>query len=165
MSKKKKQQEQAAPPKKKGGGFTRFLLFIIVVGGLGGGAYIYLNPQTDPSIKVAISFYNHLQSKNYEQAINMFDKNMFKQRTKEEWAQWLKQRDEQYKGINGYKLNQVSKLSDSQNNKRLIYSSVQYGDSTRYEQIYFLQVGEQYKVLDYLTKRSKEEADRSTSLN
>ncbi|WP_299452902.1 hypothetical protein [uncultured Microscilla sp.] len=163
MSNKKKQQ--APPTKKKGGGFTRFLLFIVLVGGIGGGVYIYLNPQTDPSIKVAISFYNHLQSKNYEQAVAMFDKNMLKQRTKEEWIQWLKQRNEQYKGINGYKLNQVSKLSDSQNNKRLVYASVQYGDSTRYEQVHFLQAGEQYRVLDYLTKRSKDEANRNTTLN
>lgn len=160
----KKQQKQTPPRKKKGGG-KGFFVFLLIAGGLAAGAYIYLNPQTDPSVKVAITFYNHLQSKNYNQAVAMFDKNMFKERTKDEWLKLLKDTNEKAQGINGYRLNQVSKLSDSQSNKRLIYSSVQYGDSTRYEQVHFLLTGEQYKVFDYLTSRSKDEADRGSTLN
>lgn len=166
MSKKKKQPEQAPPSRKKrGGGITRFFLLLVVIGGLAGGAYLFMDSQSDPSVQLTVNFYNHLQSKNYEQAVAMFDQNMFKEYSKEEWIQKLKDKNEQAKGINSYKLNQVARLSDSQNKKTVIHSTIQYGDSTRYEQVHFLKIGEQYKILDYLMNRSKDEVDRESTLN
>lgn len=166
MSKKKKQEEQQAPPKKKkGGGVVKFILFIIVVGALGGGAYIYLNEQKDPSIQQAITYYNHLQNKNFDQAVAMFDANMLKQYSKEEWLKLLQEKNEKANGITGYKINLVTRLRDSKNEKRVIYATVQYGDSTRYEQVHFLKAGEQFKVLDYLMKDKEGNADRTKVMN
>ncbi|OJJ15887.1 hypothetical protein BKI52_36825 [marine bacterium AO1-C] len=165
MSKKRKQQEQAPPPKKKKNGALKFFLFIIVAGAIGGGAYVFLNEQTDPSLQQAINYYNHLQNKNFDQAVAMFDQNMFKQYSKEEWQKILQEKNETAKGIAGYKINLITRLKDSQNEKRVIYATVQYGDSTRYEQVHFLKSGEQFKVLDYLMKGKESNVDRNTVLN
>lgn len=168
MSKKRKQQEQSTPPspkKRKGNGVLKFFMFIIFAGAIAGGVYVVLNEETDPSLQQVINYYNHLQNKNFDQAVAMFDQNMLKQYSKEEWQKILREKNEAAKGITGYKINLITRLKDSNNEKRVIYATVQYGDSTRYEQVHFLKAGEQFKVLDYLMKGKESNADRNQVLN
>ncbi len=165
MAKKRNSKEPNPSSKKKGNGIFKFFISILLIGGLAGGAYVFLTEQTDPSLQQVINYYNHLQNKNFDQAVAMFDQNMLKQYSKEEWQKLLQDKNEAAQGISGYKINLITSLKDSKNEKRVIYATVQYGDSTRYEQVHFIKTGEQFKVLDYLMKGKASNVDRNQVLN
>ncbi len=106
---------------------------------------------------VADSFYKNLQSDNYEAATALADTSNFESFTKEEFIQWLKDRNRYWGKIKSYKryLTDIDE-GDSLSMARFNYLVVSERD-TIYEFLEFEIKGEDIKIVSYGFSPEKED--------